>query len=95
MHKHILFAIAAAVLLASILTITLYSVNAAQATPVCPPHCRTDHCVCPTGQRTIIQPNPANAMLKNITNATVKAAKNITGSGAAGDMGAAKNATGK
>lgn len=94
MHKHILFAIAAAVLLTSILTITLYTVNAAHAAPVCPPHCRTDHCICPTGQRTIITPNPAKVMLKNMTNATGGAAKNLTNA-TGGTMGAAKNATGK
>ncbi len=94
MHKLILFPIAAAVLLAAILTITLYTVDAAQASPVCPSHCRTDHCVCPTGQRTIIQPNPAKAMLKNMTNATGGAAKNITGA-TTGGLGAAKNTTGK
>lgn len=88
MHKHILFAIVAAVLLTAIVTVTLYTVIAAHAAPVCPPHCRTDHCICPTGQRTIIHPNPAKTMLKNMTNTTGgAAAKNVTAG--------AENATGK
>lgn len=93
MHKHILFAITASGLLTAIVTVTLYTVNVAQAAEVCPPHCRTDPCICPTGQRTIIQPNPAKTMLKNITNATGGAAKNVTGGAAAGAIGVAKNAT--
>ena len=84
MHKFILLAIAAAVLLTAIVTVTLYTVNAAPAAAVCPPHCKTDHCICPAGQRTIIHPTPAKEMPKNMTNATAGAAKNITGGTAAG-----------
>jgi hypothetical protein len=91
MHKHIPFAIAAAVLLTAIVTVILSTVNAAYAVIAKPPLAVHPRSFLPSG----LTGHPTAAHAMPMSSATAgNAAKNMTNATASA-MGAAKNATGK
>jgi hypothetical protein len=73
MHKHASFAITAAVLLTAIVTVTLYTVNAANA---------QGNATNATGGTAKNMTNATGGTAKNMTNATGGTAKNMTGEAA-------------
>jgi hypothetical protein len=73
MHKHASFAITAAVLLTAIVTVTLYTVNAANA---------QGNSTNATGGTAKNMTNATGGTAKNMTNATGGTAKNMTGEAA-------------
>ena len=71
MHKHTSFAITATILLTAIVTVTLYTVNSANA--------QADNATNATGGAAKNMTNATGGAAKNMTNATGGAAKNMSG----------------
>ena len=97
MHKHISFAVATAVLLTAIVTVILYTINAAHAVSAKPPLVMHPRSFLPsglTGHPTAahaMQPTYRHAIPGNMTNATGGPANNMTGVVARGTLDQAKS----